>query len=125
MAEDNVKKNKQAIITIIAVIAIPLIFYFVPKLFQGHEEKKSLENWIQAPAVIMDLKDTGNRYHMDLEVTVFLLIKPEGRDEFKADVTRVLSAVDIMKFQPGKTVQVKYDPENITDVALVPGTVPQ
>jgi len=49
----------------------------------------------------------------------FLLeVKPEGRDAFQAVTMGVIAEVSVPKFQAGKTVTVKYDPDDISQVAI-------
>jgi hypothetical protein len=51
-------------------------------------------------------------------VTVTLQVNPPGKPSFMAQASGVIGAVAISKYQPGCTVWVKYDPNNLTRVTL-------
>jgi hypothetical protein len=51
-------------------------------------------------------------------VTVTLQVNPPGKPPFMAQASGVIGAVAISKYQPGCSVWVKYDPNNLTRVTL-------
>ncbi len=78
-----------------------------------------LESGTEAAATIVEFIDTGTRVNYDPEVRIVLDVQPEGADSFQSETLMVLTSVDAMKYQPGKSVRVRYDPENPSVAAIV------
>lgn len=51
-------------------------------------------------------------------VTLQLQVMPAGKPQFMAETSGVIAAASISKYQPGCTIWVKYDPNNLTRVAI-------
>jgi hypothetical protein len=51
-------------------------------------------------------------------VTLLLQVTPPGKPPFMAQVIGVIAAASVPKFQPGCTIWVKYDPNNLTKVTI-------
>ncbi len=51
-------------------------------------------------------------------VTLNLEVHPDDRDPFMAQVQGVIAEQSISRFQPGSVITVRYDPNNITRVAI-------
>jgi hypothetical protein len=67
---------------------------------------------IDARARVLELKDTGNRRNKNPVVTIKLMVTdPTGR-EFPGEVEMAVSPVYMSRYQPGKTVSVKYLPDS-------------
>ncbi len=96
-----------------------LLLVFGPDIKRHFRSQQMLASGVTASARVTDVHDTGNRYNHNPQVRLELEVQPEGRASFMAEVTVVLSAVDLLKLQPGTLVTVKYDPQRPTEVALV------
>ena len=85
--------------------------------------RQVLANGLPAQAVVLEYKPYEN---VDLrikgnnpEITLRLEVKPEDKNPFKATVEGiVILEASIPKYQPGKILYVKYDPDDLTKVAV-------
>ncbi|MBN2027969.1 MAG: hypothetical protein JW854_14565 [Actinobacteria bacterium] len=78
-----------------------------------------LAEGMEAQAVILKAFELGINITDTGPVMQFLLeVKPEGGNAFQAVTMGVIAEVSVPKFQAGKTVKVKYDPDDISRVAL-------
>lgn len=75
---------------------------------------------VRAPARILDIRDTGNRFNRNPEVRLTLEVRPAVGSPFQTELTTVVSVVDIPRFQPGSEVIVAYEAEDRTRVAIAP-----
>jgi hypothetical protein len=62
----------------------------------------------------MNIKVNGNNPAVTLEVEV----TPDDRPSFKATVKGVIQDTSVPKYQPGREVYVKYDPNDLTKVTM-------
>ncbi len=72
-----------------------------------------------APAQVLNYMDWN--VHVNGEnpaVTLQVQVNPPGKPPFMAQVTAVIAASSIPRYQPGCTIWVKYDPTNFTKVAI-------
>jgi hypothetical protein len=51
-------------------------------------------------------------------VTLQLRVMPVGKPVFMAEASGLISVTSVPKYQPGKTIWVKYDPNNLTKVSI-------
>jgi hypothetical protein len=65
-----------------------------------------------AEAIILKISETGLSINDNPVVKLLLDVGPPGQPRFQAEAERLISRLDIPQFQPGKTVQVKYDPDS-------------
>jgi len=65
-----------------------------------------------AEAIILKVSETGMSINDDPVVRLLLDVGPPGQPRFQAEAERLVSRLDIPQFQPGKAVQVKYDPKS-------------
>ncbi len=72
-----------------------------------------------APALVLSCLDWN--VHVNGEnpaVTLRLQVNPPGKPPFLAEASGVIAAVSVPKYQPGCTIWVKYDPNNLTKVTI-------
>jgi hypothetical protein len=113
-------KGKNLIVVfILGAIAAIIGIAIGPGLYKDHQQKKVLASGVEAPATIVDIVDTGNRYNDNPEVRIILEVEPEGAEPYTAEQNTVMSPVDLVKFKPGQAVSVRYDPEDPSLVAIV------
>ncbi len=113
------KGKNVLVVVILGVILLMVGIAIGPGLYKDHQQKKVLASGVQAPATIIDIIDTGNRYNDNPEVRILLKVEPGGAAAYQAEQNTVLSPVDLVKYRPGQAVQVKYDPEDPAVVAIV------
>lgn len=76
-----------------------------------------LEEGVMAQATIVDVWDTGTTINENPLVGFKLEVQPPGELSFEAETEKVISRLEVARFQPGVIVRVKYDPESMA-VAL-------
>jgi hypothetical protein len=112
MSEGEKKTTQRWVLPLIGfVLALSFGISFGPELLDDWRVKRIRENGVQAPAVIVDLVDTGNRSNSNPEVELILEVRPEHGKPFPATATKVLTPVALQKHGPGTEVIVMYDPE--------------
>lgn len=74
---------------------------------------------VSAKAIIMTFEDTGIEINENNRYSIFTVqVIPENGKPFKAQTKGAISHSALSKYQPGKEVWVKYDPKDLTRVAL-------
>jgi hypothetical protein len=91
-----------------------------PLLCNNQREERILRVGVPAKARVTKIEPTGNFHNNQPEVTISLEIAPEGEAPFQSKVETYMSPVYLSRFQPGNTVDVRFDPKSRKDVALVP-----
>jgi hypothetical protein len=72
-----------------------------------------------AEATILQAWEMGISVNGPNPAMKFLLqVSPAGQQPFQSEATAVVSEASVSKYQPGKTVYVKYDPGDTTRVAI-------
>jgi hypothetical protein len=105
-------------IVVVALILGSLAFAFGPELMRDRKRAALLREGSDAIATIARLDETGDVYNDQPEVRVTLVVRPLQGEAYQAQVTLVLSAVDLVHYSIGAEVPVKYDPAKPADVAL-------
>lgn len=78
---------------------------------------------ITAEATIVDTWDTGWTVNDDPVIGMHVEVHPANGPAFRAAINRTLvSRIDVPQFQPGKVVPVRYDPADLTKIAIDRGT---
>jgi hypothetical protein len=74
---------------------------------------------VEAPATILNMMDTGVRIGDNASMLHFNLeVHPEDNPAFRAETQNAVSDSSRPKFVPGATVYVKYNPADLTQVAV-------
>jgi hypothetical protein len=74
---------------------------------------------MEAEAVILKAFELGINVNGPNPAMQFLLeVRPEGKEAFQAETMGVIDEAAVGKYQTGKTITVKYDPDDLTRVAL-------
>jgi len=71
-----------------------------------------------AKAVILRISDTGMTVNDDPVVWLELDVHPDAAPVFQARTKCLISRLDVPQFQPGCTIQVRYDPADHTRVGI-------
>ena len=104
---------------IFAVTFIILAWVLVPKVLAERRNARILREGVAARALVTSIVPTGSHHNEDPEVVISLQVTPAEGKPFSSTVEMALSPVHLPRFQPGLTVNVRFDPKNPGDVALV------
>ncbi|MFO7584162.1 MAG: hypothetical protein R6W69_05480 [Anaerolineales bacterium] len=115
------------LITIITLLCVCLItvgslalagFVFF-RIFKGMSANKALlQTGLPAPAVILSVEDTGVTMNDNPQARLTLQVSPPNRPPFQAVVTMFVGRLQIGMLVPGAPVSVRYDPNDISKVAI-------
>ncbi len=89
-------------------------------LDRNEKQKQEIQaKGIEAEAVVLKAFDLDINVNGPNPAMHFLLeVKPEGQAAFQAQTTGVIDESAVQKYQPGKTITIKYDPDDLNRVAL-------
>ena len=87
---------------------------FGAPIYNSIRNHRIVKEGLEAEATVLDLWDTGTTVNQNPIVGLRLEVHPAAGRVFTAETERLVSRVDLPKVQPGKKVQVKYDPDNET-----------
>jgi hypothetical protein len=119
-------QNTLGIAVVVVLVLGSLAIGFGPELLRARKRETLLREGSDALATIARIDETGNLYNDQPEVRVTLVVQPPQAEAFQTEVVLVLSAVELIHYQIGAEVPVKYDPNKPADVALagVPRAAP-
>jgi len=82
--------------------------------------KRLLQTGARAKAKILGISETGVTVNNRPQVRLALEITPEGSFQapYQAETKMLISMVQIPQFQPGTRLIVRYNPQNIGEVAI-------
>lgn len=112
------------IITIVCSCGVTAVIlgvsgYFLFRMFKGMSQNSNLlKTGVSAPAVIIDVQDTGTTMNDNPQARLTLQVTPAGRPPFQAMTTTFVGRFQVGLIVPGATVQVRYDPNDTTKVAI-------
>jgi hypothetical protein len=112
------------VITIFLIVGLPLFFaslVFVPMALRAFHTHQVLANGLPAQAQVVDLTNTGNIINNLPVYRIALKVQPPGGEAFTAAVQRTLDGANVLAFTPGRTLNVKYNPRDHSEVAIVYG----
>lgn len=101
----------------IALSVLSMLLIFGSPLLAWLQNGKLLRNGEKATARILSLSQTGTTVNDNPVVRFVLEVKPSTRQPFHAETERLVSLVDLAKFQEGSEVTVRYDPNSL-EVAI-------
>jgi hypothetical protein len=103
----------------IAALGILFALVVVGRLFRsGAQNRRLLQAGESAAAVILELRDTGVTVNGNPQVELVLDVLPPNRSPFRATARTMISRLQTSQVQPGMQVLVKYDPNDLSKVAL-------
>jgi hypothetical protein len=82
------------------------------------KNRSLLQTGEPATAVIVELHDTGVTVDDNPQVELVLDVLPAGRLPFRATARTLISRLQTSQVQPGMQVLVKFDPNDLGNVAL-------
>ncbi len=111
------KKVLPVILTVSSMVMFTACF-FVGRLTGETEANKIRAIGEPAKAKVLKIWDTGITVNQDPVVGFLLEVHPEERPVYQAETQGIISRLDIPQIQPGAILQVKFDPNNPSRVAL-------
>ena len=103
----------------ITLVVLGVTGFFLYRMFKGMSQNKNLvKTGIAAPAVILDVQDTGVTMNDSPQARLTLQVTPTDRPPFQAVTTAFVGRFQIGMLTPGATVQVRFDPNDISKVAI-------
>ncbi len=103
--------------SVISGIVVALVFG--PMLLRYRHDSNLRANGLPATATILALADTGNRVNMQPVANVTLQVSPQDGAAFQANAQVIVTPINGPLFQPGRHVQVRYDPQAPAQVVIV------
>lgn len=104
---------------ILSAIVLGATGFFLYRLFKGMSQNSGvIKTGVSAPAVILDVQDTGVEMNNSLQARLTLQVTAAGRPPFQSVTTTFVNRFQVGMLVPGASVQVKYDPNDITKVAV-------
>jgi hypothetical protein len=91
--------------------------------FFGTTMPKNLqEHGIAAKATILQIWDTGWTVNDDPVIGMRVEVQPSDRPAFESTIKRyIISRLEVPLFQAGRVIQVRFDPNDLTSVAVDSG----
>lgn len=106
-------------VILIVILAIVLGVTVGPIVWNHFKRGVVLDKGVEAVARIVSVIDTGKRHNTNPVVTIKLKVTARDGHDFDAEVTMPVSPVRLVSLTPGSIIKVKYDPDQITNVAIV------
>lgn len=104
---------------VITLAVLGVTGFFLYRLFKGMSQNSGLvKTGVAAPAVILNVEDTGVTMNNSMQARLTLQVTPANRPPFQATATTFVNRFQVALLVPGASVQVKYDPADITKVAV-------
>ena len=109
---------------IIPVAIVGCTFVILALVFGGmflrwRVKQRVLQTGVAATATIVRVWDTGTRINDNPQVGMHLQVQPSTGAPFQAEIKETVSIVQMPMFQPGAQLEVKYDPAQPNNVAIV------
>lgn len=90
-----------------------------PLVWGYFKRERILQNGVDAQARIVDVTDTGSRHNSNPIVRIRVVLEMPGSKGTPAEVTQPVSAVELVRLQPGAVVHVRYDRLDPSKIAIV------
>ncbi len=104
---------------LITLAVLGVTGFFLYRMFKGMSQNSSLvKTGVSAPAVILEVQDTGVSMNNSMQARLTLQVTPSNRAPFQATATAFVNRFQVGMLVPGASVQVKYDPNDISKVAV-------
>lgn len=113
--------NRLGVLSIALGLALALPACGIKDHFTGESTAKKIRAvGLPAPAVVVQIWDTGVTVNDDPVVGFLLAVQPAGAPAFEARTKALVSRLDVPRVQPGALLRVMYDPKDTSRVAIDP-----
>lgn len=103
-----------AVVIALFTLGLPFFLFWLPDL----EQNRLIETGTPAEAKILSADPTGNIYNDQPQIKLLIEVYPENQPTFQAEVKMVINPIYTPQFQPGNYVQVRYNPDDLSKVAV-------
>jgi hypothetical protein len=104
---------------LIAIFVIGLLAVVLgPMIMRNIGITRIQKNGQRAKARILEVVDTGNRRNKNPVVRIKLEVSDAKGQVFTGEVEMPVSPVSVSRYQPGRTVWVKYLPDSPADIVI-------
>jgi hypothetical protein len=104
---------------LITVVSLGAVGFFLFRMFKNMNQNSNLvKTGVSAPAVIIGLEDTGVTMNESPQVKLTLQVTPTDRPPFQAVAKTFVGRLQVGMITPGASVNVRYDPNDISKVAI-------
>jgi hypothetical protein len=101
------------------IVPLGVTGYFLYRMFKNMNQNSGvLKTGVSAPAVILSAEDTGTTMNESPQVRLTLQVNPAYGPSFQAVTTTFVGRLQIGMITPGSHVTVRYDPNDMTKVAI-------
>lgn len=101
------------------IIPLGIAGFFLFRMFKNMNQNSTLvKTGISAPAIILKAEDTGTTMNESPQVRLTLQVTPAYGSSFQAVTTTFIGRLQVGMITPGAPVVVRYDPNDMTKVAI-------
>jgi hypothetical protein len=101
------------------LIPLGIAGFFLFRMFKNMNQNSGLiKSGVPASAVIIGIQDTGVTMNESPQVRLTLQVTPADRPPFQAVATTFVGRLQVGMITPGASVMVRYDPNDISKVAI-------
>jgi hypothetical protein len=101
------------------VVPLGVAGFFLFRMFKNMNQNSTLiKTGVSAPAVILNAEDTGTTMNESPQVRLTLQVNPAYGPSFQAVTTTFIGRLQVGMITPGAPVTVRYDPNDMTKVAI-------
>lgn len=98
----------------IVIVVIGFGLFWWPE----HQQDKLRQTGVPATGTIIDIEPTGTMYNDQPQVKITISIHPSQGQDFTAETKMIINQVYLPRFQPGAHVEVHYDADDHSKVAI-------
>jgi len=103
---------------IIIIILVIFALAFAPFIASFSRTRKLLQNGEIAQGTILSVSNTGLTVNDNPQARFSIEVRPANRPPFRAEAKKIISMFEILQYQPGTIVEVRFDPNNPSVVAI-------
>lgn len=104
---------------LISLAVLGLTGFVFYRVFKGMSQNSNVvKTGVSAPAVILEVQDTGVSMNNSMQARLKLQVTPSNHPPFQATTTAFVNRFQVGMLVPGASVQVKFDPNDISKVAV-------
>ena len=101
------------------IVPLGIAGFFLYRMFKNMNQNSGiLKTGVSAPALILNAEDTGTTMNESPQVRLTLRVDPAFGPSFQAVTTTFVGRLQIGLITPGASCTVRYDPNDMTKVAI-------
>jgi hypothetical protein len=103
----------------LVIVYAVLSWTIIPRIMQARSSVRLAREGAEAEAVILSIERTGRYVNNEPLVKMLIKVQPVARRNFVAEVSEVLTLMDLSTMRAGSILKVKYNPSDTREVMLV------